>query len=134
MNEDASDRAFLYAKHSSKRIVALQILSSDLFHWGLNDNILSGPAKVKFIGHIREQLLGESREITKMLEQKALQHDVPIHIKRIETNDASSAVVEEAGKGYDRIFIGREKKKFFPIFKKSMEQCLRKNVSIPVES
>lgn len=134
LNEDASDRAFQYAKQSSKSIVALQILSSDLYHWGLNDNILSGPAKVKFVGHIREQLLDKSFETAEMLKKKAEEHGIPIEIKKIEVNDICSAALEEACRGYDRIFIAKEKRKIFPLFKKNMEQYLRKNVSIPIES
>ena len=92
INQNAVNTAFIYARQSSKRLVALQILASDLFHWGINDNILSGPAKMRFVGHIREQLLDKSLETTKMLEQKALQHNVSLEIKRVETDDPASVV------------------------------------------
>lgn len=134
MNEDVANKAFLYARRSSKRLVALQVLASDLFHWGLNDNILSGPAKTRFVGYIREQLLDKCLETTKMLEQKARQHGVSFEIKRVETDDPASSVLEEARGDYDRIFIGREQKKLFPLFQKSMEQQLRKNISVPIVS
>jgi hypothetical protein len=134
VNEDVADKAFLYARRSSKRLVAFQVLASDLFHWGLNDNILSGPAKMRFIGHIREQLLDKSLETTKMLRQKAIQYGVSFEIKKVETDDPSSAALEEARGDYDRVFIGKEKKKIFPLFKKSMGQLLRKNVTVPVVS
>lgn len=134
INEDAANKAFLYAGSSSKQLVVLQVLASDLFHWGLNDNILSGPAKMRFIGHIREQLLYRSMETTKMLRQKARHHGVSLEIKRVETDDPASAALEEARGDYDRIFIGKEKKRLFPIFKKGIEQHLRKHISIPIIS
>jgi hypothetical protein len=134
MNENVVNKAFLYARRSSKRLVALQVLASDLFHWGLNDNILPGPAKMRFVGHIREQLSEQSLETTKMLEQKARQHGVSFEIKKVETDDPASAALEEARGDYDRIFINKEKKKLFPLFKKSMEQQLRKNISVTIVS
>lgn len=134
INEDAAEKAFLYAKHSSNPIVVLQVLISDLFHWGLNDNILSGPAKMRFVGHVREQLLDKSLETTRMLEEKAKQHGVFLEIKKVETDDFNRASLDEACKNYNKIFIAKEKKKLFPLFEKSMGQYLRKNISIPIES
>jgi hypothetical protein len=134
INEEAADKAFLYAMQSSKRLVVLQVLSSDLFHWGLNDNILSGPAKMRFVGHVREQILDKSLETTKMLQQKARHYSVSFENKKIETDDPVSAALEEARGDYDRIFIGKEKKKLFPLFKKGMGQYLHKKLSIPIVS
>jgi len=126
--------AFVYAKKHAKRVVALQILSSDLFHWGFNDTILPGPAKTRFIGHIREELLSRSHESAIMLKEMAQHNKVPLEIRKVETREPNSAVLEEAGKDYDRIFMGKEKKRLFPVFKKTMEQQLRKGVSTPISS
>jgi hypothetical protein len=128
------ERAFVYAKKHTKRVVALQILSSDLFHWGFNDIILPGPAKTRFIGYIREELLSRSHESTIMLEEMAQRAKVPLEIRRVETREPNSAALEEAEKGYDRIFMGKEKKRLFPVFKKTMEQQLRKSVLTPIIS
>ena len=132
INEDAADKAFNYASRSSGRMVALQILTSDLFHWGMNDNILSGAAKMRFIGHVREQVLEKSHETTEMLRQKAIEYGVPLEIKSVETDDPVLAAFEEASRDYDRIFITKEREKVFPLFKKSMGQYLRKKINIPV--
>jgi len=131
-DQRTAERAFEYAEEQGKRVVALQILTSDLFHWGFNDIILSGPAKTQFIGYIREQLLSRSLESNAMLKEMAQRYQVPLEIRKVETRDPSSAAVEEAQKGYDRIFIGKEKKRLFPIFKKTIEQHLRKGVSTPI--
>ena len=132
MDEDVVNKAMMYAKRFSRRLVTLQILTTDLFHWGYNDIILSGPAKTRFIGHVREQIFEKSFETTKMLEEKALQYGVPLEIKRVETCDPALASLEEARRDYDRIFISKEKKKFFPIFEKTIGQHLRKKISIPI--
>lgn len=129
-----AERAFVYAKEHAKRVVALQILSSDLFHWGFNDIILPGPARTRFIGYIREELLRRSRESTIMLEETAQRNKVPLEIRKVETREPTSAALEEAEKGYDRIFMEKEKKRLFPIFKKTIEQHLRKGVSTPIMS
>lgn len=134
INEETAEKAFLYAERESKQVVVLQVLSSDLYHWGICDNILSGQAKMRFVGYIREQILGKAADVTKMLEQKAEQHGVSIQIKRIETDDPVSAAVQEAGGGYHRVFIGKEKKKLFPLFKRTMGQHLRKHTTIPIEA
>lgn len=132
LNEDAAERAFLYASQASRPLVAVQLLTSDLFHWGMCDNILSGQAKMRFIGYVREQILNKSVETTRMLEEKSRRYDVVLEIKKIETDDPSSAALSEAAGGYDRIFIAHEKKKIFPLFKKSMGQHLRSKTSVPV--
>ncbi len=134
MNENLVDKALNYARNVSKHLVVLQVLTSELFHWGFNDVILSSPAKIRFIGHIREKVYDKSLETTKMLKEKALQCNVPIEIKRMETDDPVSTVLEEARKGYDRIFIRKREKRIFPLFKKSIEQQLKKNISVPIEN
>ncbi len=132
INEDAAEKAFNYTSRSSGRIIALQLLTSDLFHWGMNDNILSGAAKMRFIGHVREQVLEKSHETTEMLCRKAMEYGVPLEIKNVETDDPVMAAFEEASGGYDRIFIAKEKEKVFPLFKKSMRQYLQKKITVPI--
>lgn len=127
-----AESAFFYAKRSSRSLVALLILNSDLFHWGFNDVILSGPAKTRFIGHIREELMKRSEETLSMLQEKADHHGVALEIRRIETRDPVSTALEEAQKGYEKIFMVKEPKRRFPIFAKTIEQQLRKETSIPI--
>ena len=69
-----------------------------------------------------------------MLKEMAQRNKVPLEIRKVETREPSSAALEEAGKGYDRIFMGKEKKRLFPVFKKTIEQQLRKGVSTPITS
>ena len=133
-DEDVADQAFAYAKRESMRLVALQILTSDLFHWGVNELILPGPAKMRFVGHIREQIFERSMETTRMLEEKAFQYGVPLEIRKVETRDAVRAVVDEARKDYERIFLAKEKKRLFPILEKTLEQHLRRQTSSTIVS
>jgi len=113
-------------------LVALMILSSDLYHWGFNDIILPGPAKSSFIGHVRQELVTRSENTLKRLEEKARIHGVTLDVRKIETLDPASAALEEAQKGYEKIFMIKEKSRFFPIFKKTVEQQLRKETSTPI--
>ena len=132
LNKRMAEKAFLYAQQHAKRVVALLILSSDLYHWGTNDIILPGPAKAKFSGHIREALFNRSMEQRHMLEKMAFRYGVPLEFRPVETDDPVASALMEARQGYERIFMLKERKRLFPILKKTMEQCLRKGTSVPL--
>jgi hypothetical protein len=127
-----SEQAIKYAKEHAKDLVVLQILTSDLYHWGFNDIILPGPAKSRFIGHIREEIMKNSMESTAMLEEQANREGINLEIRKVETRDPVTVALEEAGKGYERVFMGKEKKRLFPIFKKTLEQHLKRELSVPI--
>lgn len=126
------DDAIKYAKEKSKNLVVLQILTSDLYHWGFNDIILPGPARARFIGHIREEIMENSKVVTKILEGRADKEGISMEIHKMETRDPVSVAIEEARSGYDAVFLRKEEKKLFPIFKKTLETHIKKNLSIPV--
>lgn len=126
------DNSIKYAKENLKNLVVLQILTSDLYHWGFNDIILSGPAKARFIGHIREEIMKNSLEVTKILEERADQERISMEVHKRETMDPVSVALEEASKDYELVFLRKEKKKLFPIFKKTLDDHLKKELSIPV--
>jgi hypothetical protein len=132
LHERIAEKAFDYAHKHSKRVVVLQVLTSNLYHWGSNDNILSGPAKMRFIGHVREEVFSKSLESKKMLEEKALRCGTELEIHTIETRDPVAAVLNEARGEYDRIFMVKERKRLFPIFKKTIAGQLQKQTAIPV--
>ena len=53
---------------------------------------------------------------------------IRLEINSVETDDVISTVIAEAKKGYDKIYLPKEEKKFFPIFKKTMAQHLKGKV------
>ena len=125
----AIEKAFRYAKSTSKKVVALQILTSNLYHWGRNDIILSGPAKTKFLLYIREEVLRRGEAEARVLKERARKRKISLEVRPIETEEVASAVVAEAKKGYGIIFLPKEKKKLFPLLEKTLGQHLRKKTS-----
>ena len=130
--ENAVEHAFSYAESKSKTVVALQILHSDLYHYGHTDLLLPGPGKKRFLNYIRDELMKRGIEREKALREKAQKRGILFEMRSIEAQDPASTAVEEAKKGYDMIFLPKEKKRRFPILKKTVEQHLQKEVPIPL--
>jgi hypothetical protein len=73
-----------------------------------------------------------SEKSLNMLREKAQKHGVTLDIRRIETKNPASTAIEEAQKGYEKIFMVKEPKRRFPIFAKTIEQQLRKETATPI--
>jgi hypothetical protein len=129
--ENAVEQAFSYAESKSKAVVALQILHSDLYHYGHTDLLLPGPGKKRFLNHIREDLVKRGMEREKDLQERAGKRGIRFEMRTVESQDPASTAVEEAKKGYDMIFLPKEKKRRFPILKKTVRRHLQKEVPIP---
>jgi hypothetical protein len=131
---NAEREAFHYAKAAAKNLVALQILTSDLYHYGHQDIIATRPAKRQFLLHIREEVLKSGREQALALEEKARAMDIALEIHPVESEDLLSAALAEAKNGYDVIFLPEQKRKLFPLFEKTLAAYLRKNTSSKIIS
>ena len=123
------EEAFRYAESTSKKVVALQILTSNLYHWGRNDSILSGPGKARFLIYIRDEVLRRGKDRAKELQERAQRRGIALETRSVESEDPASTIVEEAEKGYDSIFLPKQRKGLFPIFEKTLAQHLHKKVS-----
>jgi hypothetical protein len=130
--ERAVERAFTYAESKSKNVIALQILNSDLYHYGHTDLLLPGPGKKRFLNYVRDELLKKGNEREKTLREWAQRRGISLEVRTVESQDPASVAIEEAKKGYDKIFLPKEKKRRFPILKKTVEEHLRKEISIPL--
>jgi hypothetical protein len=130
--DSAVEKAFTYAESESKTVIALQILNSDLYHYGHTDLLLPGPGKKRFLNYVRDELLVRGLEREKMLRERAQKRGISLEVRSIESQDPASIAVEEAKNGYDMIFFPKEKKRRFPILKKTVEEHLRKEISIPL--
>lgn len=126
---NAEESAFSYAKLTSKKLVALQILTSNLYHYGHQDLIATRPSKRQFLLHIRDEILRYGEAQAKVLEEKARQRGVSLEICSIETEDRIKAAISEAKKGYEIIFLPKGKRKLFPLLEKTLAEHLRKKVS-----
>jgi hypothetical protein len=124
----AIEAAFKQAKSSSKRLRVVQILDSDLYRYGHQDLVATRPFKREFLLHIREEVLERGRATIRALEHKAREMDVSLEIESIESEDVFSACLAEAKKGYEIIFLPKQEKKLFPIFKKTLAAYLKKKL------
>lgn len=128
-DQKAEDAAFHYATQTAaKGLVVLQILTSNLYHYGHHDVIATRPSKLQFLRHIREEVLEKGRAKAESLRERAREQNLPIEIRTVETEDVPFIVLSEARKGFDTIFVGKEKKRLFPLFKKTMTESLEKEV------
>lgn len=133
-DQQAEDAAFCYAAQTARGVMVLQILTSNLYHYGYHDVIATRPSKLQFLLHIRDEVWerGRAREVA--LKERALREGIFIKILTIEAEDVSQAVIAEAQKGYDVIFLGKEKRKRFPLLEKTLTKHLEKRLKIPIIS
>src|SRR5512136_759067 len=118
----AEESAFSYAKSTSKTLTVLQILTSNLYHYGHHDVIATRPSKRQFLLHIRDEVIGRARAKAATLMDRAREEGIGLEILSVESEDAYSVAVNEARKGYDTIFVSEKKRSLFPLFKKTLAQ------------
>ncbi len=126
---EAIRNAFKHAKSNSKRLQVIQILSSSLYAYGHQDLVATRPSKREFLLHIREEVLRGGEEEILALKKLAREMEISLEVNTIESEDVLSAALSEAKKGYDIVFIPRQKKKLFPLFKRTLHKHLQKNFS-----
>jgi hypothetical protein len=131
---NAVQAAFEHARSTSKRLRVIQILSSDLYHYGHQDLVATRPSKRQFLLHIREEVLVRGKAEARALEDKAREMGVSLGIETIESEDVYAASLAEAKKGRDIIFLPKQEKKLFPIFKRTLAQYLKKKIPIEIVS
>ena len=125
-SENAVEQAFRTAQSGSGNVKVLQILDSELYHYGQNDLVAPRLNKRTFLLYIREHVLEQGRIEAGELIRKAGEMGICLEIDPVETDDVISTVIAEAKKGYDEIYLPKEEKKLFPIFKRTMEQHLKR--------
>ncbi len=125
-SENAIEKAFRAAQSYSGKVKVLQILDSTLYHYAHNDLVAPRLNKQRFLLYIREDVLEKGRIEAGELMRKAGEMGISLDIDPVETDDVISTVIAEAKKGYDEIYLPKEEKKLFPIFKRTMEQHLKK--------
>jgi hypothetical protein len=128
----AVEEALRTAKSESRRARVLQILDSDLYHYGHNDLVAPRLNKQRFLDYIRGQVLMRGDQEADLLARKARAMGVSLDISPVETDDLVSTVLAEAKKGYEIIFLAKEKKRIFPLLKKNLARELRKATAIRV--
>ena len=127
-SENAVSQAFGTARSGSKNVKVLQILDSELYHYGHHDLVAPRLNKQRFLLYIREQVLERGRIEADRLRERAAEMGICLEIDPVETDDVVATVIAEAQKGYEVIYLPKEEKKFFPIFKRTIAQHLKKKV------
>src|SRR5512145_2330052 len=112
-SENAVDEAFRVAQGEARKARVLQILDSDLYFYGHNDLVAPRLNKRRFLLYVREQVLEKGGMEAKEIRDKADQMGVSLEISPVEPEDLVSTVFAEAKKGYEMIFLAKEKKKLF---------------------
>jgi hypothetical protein len=126
---NAVDEALRTARGEARRTRVLQVLDSDLYFYGHNDLVAPRLNKQRFLLYIREQVLEKGGIEAQEIREKALSMGVSLEIDPVETDDLVSTVIAEAKKGYEMIYLAREKKRLFPLLQKNLARELRKAVA-----
>jgi hypothetical protein len=122
----AVEEALRIAQSESRKARVLQILDSDLYLYGHNDLVAPRLNKQRFLLYIRDQVLERGGVEAGLLREKALSMGVSLEIDPVETDGLVSTVIAEAHKGYEMIFLAKEKRRIFPLLKKNLARELRK--------
>lgn len=125
-SQNAIEEGFRTARSLSRKAKVLQILDSDLYHYGHNDLVSPRLNKQRFLLYIRDQVLERGAIEARQLREKACHMGVSLEIDPVETDDVLSTVVAEAKKGYEMVYLAKEKKKLFPLLRKHLATQLRK--------
>jgi hypothetical protein len=123
---NAVDEALRAARSESRKARILQILDSDLYNYGRNDLVAPRLNKQRFLLYIRDQDLEQGVIEAKEMRAKAEKMGVSLEIDPVETDDLLSTVIAEAGKGYESIYLAKEKRRIFPLLQKHLATQLRK--------
>jgi hypothetical protein len=125
----AMETALAYAKTQDRPLQAFQILNSGLYCYGHQDLVATRSSKQQFLLYIRDQVIQRGLVEAQTLSKKARDMDVTLSIMTTESEDVISSSLAEAQKGYDVIFVPRQKKRRFPLFKKTMSDCLQRKIA-----
>jgi hypothetical protein len=123
-----------HAKSAAQPLRAIQILTSPLYHYGHHDLVATRHSKREFLLHIREEVLERGKAERQTLVQKAGEMGITLEVITVESEDIAGASLEEAQKGYEIIFLPKQKKKLFPLFKKTVAAYLDKKVTCKIVS
>jgi hypothetical protein len=124
--ENAVKAALDFAQATSKRLRVLQILTSDLYHYGHQDLVATRPSKREFLLHIRDEVLERGKAHIQALEQTAGEIGIALDIASVESEDIFSTSLAEAENGYDIVFLSKQKKRLFPLFKITLAEHLQR--------
>jgi hypothetical protein len=127
--EHAISAALAHAQLTSNKLRVLQILASDLYHHGHQDLVATRPSKRGFLLYIRNEVLERGDSEIQYLKSTARDMGVSLDIVSIESEDTFSTSLSEVKKGYDVVFLPKQKRRLFPLFQRTLVDYLRGKTS-----
>jgi hypothetical protein len=122
----AMTAALNHAQNHSRQLRVIQILNSDLYHYGHHDLVATRPSKMQFLLYERDLVLERGQGDLRQLEEAGRRAKVTLDIDTIESEDINSACFSEVKKGYNPVFVPKQKQRLFPLFEKTLAEYLRK--------
>lgn len=126
--ENAIKAGLAHAQSTSKKLRVLQILASELYHYGHQDLVSTRPSKRDFLLHIRNEVLERGNSEVRRIQNEAHDLGVCLDINSIESENAFSVSLSEAEKRYDVVFLPKQKKRLLPLFQPTLADYLRKKI------
>jgi nucleotide-binding universal stress UspA family protein len=129
--EDCSNAvkaAFSHAIRTSSKVHILQILTSDLYHYGHHDLVATRSSKRQFLLHIREEVLERGKTALQAVENQARELGIVLDITAVESEDIFATSLSEAQRGYDSVFLPKQERKMFPLLKRTLEAYLQRKL------
>ncbi len=112
---NAEETAFNYARANSKKLVVLQILTSNLYHYGHQDIIATRPSKRQFLLHIREEVLERGKAKAKAMAEKAQEEGIALEILSVESEDVVSTAARRIRERIRCRLCAEEEAKTLPV-------------------
>jgi hypothetical protein len=128
----AVEEALRAAQSELRKARVLQILDSELYLYGHNDLVAPRLNKQRFLLYIRDQVLEKGVVEAREILEKARNMGVSLEIDPVETDDLVSTVIAEASRGYEAVYLAKEKRKLFPLLNKHLATQLRKMLDVKV--
>jgi hypothetical protein len=107
--------AFGYAVEHGCCLDVIDVLDSHLYHYGKNDYIVPSYARTQFLFHIQDNLNKDSQRRKESLEQKAADKGIRLRYTTLETDDPIPHIVKVLAKGYEHLFVPRQKRAWLPL-------------------
>ena len=126
---NAVKTALNHAQTTSNTLRVVQILTSDLYHYGHQDLVATRHSKRQFLLHIRKEVIERGKAEIQDLEKAARGMGISLEITTIESEDAFSTSLSEAKRGYDIAFLPKQERKLFPLFKRTLAAYLQRKTS-----
>jgi hypothetical protein len=94
--------------------------------------VATRPSKREFLLYERDLVLERGQGELRQLEEAGRGAKVTLDIDTIESEDIHSACLSEVKKGYNPVFVPKQKPKLFPLFEKTIAEYLQKRTESSV--